>query len=144
MDPVGFALGVVSAVIQTYNAAMSAYDLYLGVTDFSSAYEEIRMGLMIERTRLDLWGAHVLSAYQDSQVAISPREHGIWRLFKMIFDKIQESLREIHTTMDDVGQRTSLPTQGDALGEISINVNFSSRFLTLFRLRTDRKSFSCR
>ena len=61
-DPVSLTFGiagVVGSVIQGYNAVMSAYNLYLEVKDVPSEYEDLRMGLLLEHQRLELWGSHV-------------------------------------------------------------------------------------
>ncbi len=61
-DPVSLTLGiagVVGSVIQTYNSVMAAYDLYLEVKDIPSDYADLRMGLLLEHQRLELWGSHV-------------------------------------------------------------------------------------
>ena len=47
MNPAGLGLGVVAAVVQTYAAVTAAYDLYLGVKDSPSIYQELRMGLLM-------------------------------------------------------------------------------------------------
>lgn len=61
MDGVSFGLGVVSTVIQTYTAVVAAYDVYLEVTEFPSTYQDIRIGFLIERYRLELWANEIIS-----------------------------------------------------------------------------------
>ena len=61
MDGVSFGLGVVSTVIQTYTAVVAAYDVYLEVTEFPSTYQDIRIGFLIERYRLELWASEIIS-----------------------------------------------------------------------------------
>ena len=50
----GLALGAISVVFQSYTAVIAAYDVYLDFHDFSSIYRDIRMCLLIERSRLEL------------------------------------------------------------------------------------------
>lgn len=116
MDPAGLGLGVVAAVIQTYGAVTAAYDLYLGVKDFPSTYQELRMGLLIERTKLDLWASHVLSDHEQDRVKMSSRDWGLWKLFESIFNKILETFQEHNDIMDTYGQQTGLPKQDGLSG----------------------------
>lgn len=67
-DPVSLTFGitgVIGIVIQIYNAVMSAYELYLEVKDVSFEYKDLRMGLLLEHQRLELWGNHVLAEYYN-------------------------------------------------------------------------------
>ena len=59
--------GVVGSVIQTFNAVMSTYELYLGVKHIPYEYKDLRMGLLLEHQRLELWGSHVLAEYYNEQ-----------------------------------------------------------------------------
>jgi hypothetical protein len=108
MEPVGLGLGVVSAVLQTYTAVTTAYDFYLEVKDFPSAYGELRMGLLIERYKLELWASHVLSEHEQGRVEISSSDWGLWRLFESIFNKILEAFQEHNDIMENYGQNTGL------------------------------------
>ena len=109
MDPAGLGLGVVAAVVQIYTAVTAAYDLYLEVKDFPSTYQELRMGLLIERYKLDLWASHVLSEHEQDRVKMSSRDWGLWKLFESIFNKILECFEEYNETMENYGQHTGLP-----------------------------------
>lgn len=111
MDPVSFGIGLVSGVIQIYGAVTAAYDTYLGVVEFPTAYQELRMGLMIERYRLELWGRHVLAEYEHDKHRLPPQEYGLWKLFEAIFSKILEAFQENNQAMENYGAHTGLPRQ---------------------------------
>ena len=121
-DPVSLTLGiagVVGTVIQTYNAVMSAYDLYLEVKDVPSEYQDLRMGLVLEHQRLDLWGNHVLSEYYDEQnrSKLSQKHINTWRTMEWIFGRIQQAFVENSQILDDYGQQLHLPSQGNSSGK---------------------------
>ena len=107
---------MVAAVIQTYGAVTAAYDLYLEVKDFPSTYQELRMGLLIERTKLDLWASQVLSDHEKDRVKMSSRDWGLWKLFESIFNKILETFQEHSDIMDNYGQQTGLPNKDGLSG----------------------------
>ena len=119
-DPVSLTLGiagVVGSVIQTYNAVMAAYDLYLEVKDVPSEYQDLRMGLLLEHQRLELWGSHVLAEYYDEQnrFKLSQKHINTWRTMEWIFGRIREAFIENSLILDDFGQQLGLPT-GDSSG----------------------------
>lgn len=109
MEPVGFGVGLVAAVIQIYTAVTAVYDLYLQFADFPSTYRELRVGLLIERHRLELWGKEMLSGHQNGQLEVSPHEMGLWKLFEMVFNSMWEAFKESNQTMEDYGQLIGLP-----------------------------------
>ena len=111
MDPISIGIGLVSGVIQIYGAVTAAYDMYLEVVDFPTAYQELRMGLMIERYRLVLWGRHVLAEYEHDQHRLPAQEFGLWKLFEAIFTKILVAFRENNQAMENYGAHTGLPRQ---------------------------------
>lgn len=120
-DPVSLTLGiagVVGSVIQTYNAVMSAYTLYLEVKDVPHEYKDLRMGLLLEHQRLELWGSHVLAEYFDGQnrSKLSQKHVTTWRTMEWIFGRIGEAFVENNQILDDYGQQTGLPAQGDSSG----------------------------
>lgn len=117
---VGTGLGVVSAVIQTYTAITAAYDVYLDVKEFPSAYQELRMGLLIERYKLELWANHVLSEEEQERVKISRTYWPLWKLFESIFTQILEAFQEGNQTMEDYGQHTGLPKNDGLSGKTQI------------------------
>ncbi|KAL9102018.1 MAG: hypothetical protein Q9163_002794 [Psora crenata] len=124
----GIALGAVSVVIQSYGTVMQAYDMYLGVKDFSTEYKDIRMGLFIEKARLELWGRQVLFSHPPDQTKISTRDLTFWNLFEMIFNNMVNALQESHDRMEKIGQKTNLPTQkGSADHELIANLSLSAR-----------------
>ena len=110
--------GVVGSVIQTYNAVMSAYELYLEVKDVPSEYEDLRMGLLLEHQRLELWGSHVLAEYYDEQrrSKLSQKHINTWRTMEWIFSRIREAFIENNQILEDYGQQLGLPAQGDSSG----------------------------
>ena len=113
MDGVSAGLGIVGAVIQIYGAVTTAYDLCLDVRDFPSTYHELRMGLVIERKKLELWAETVLSDGEQQRVKMSPKDWGLWKLFESIFLKMLEAFEESNQTMESSGQYTGLPLQQD-------------------------------
>ena len=120
-DPVSLTFGiagVIGTVIQTYNAVMSAYDLYLQVKDVPSEYQDLRMGLLLEHQRLDLWGNHVLSEYYDEQnrSKMSQKHINTWRTMEWIFGRIKQAFVENSQILDGYGQQLNLPSQGDSSG----------------------------
>ena len=120
-DPVSLTFGiagVVGSVIQAYNAVMSAYDLYLEVKDVPSEYEDLRMGLLLEHQRLELWGSHVLAEYSEewNRSKLSQKHITTWRTMEWIFSRIREAFIENNTILDDYGQQLGLPVQGDLSG----------------------------
>ena len=122
-DPVSLTLGiagVVGTVIQTYNAVMSAYDLYLEVKEVPSEYEDLRMGLLLEHQRLELWGSHVLAEYYDepSRARLSQKHITTWRMMEWIFNRIKDAFIENNQILDDFGQQAGLQAQGDVSGTV--------------------------
>lgn len=136
-DPVSLTLGiagVVGSVIQAYNAVMTAYDLYLEVKDVPSEYEDLRMGLLLEHQRLELWGSHVLAEYSQEQnrSRLSQKHITTWRTMEWIFSRIREAFIENNQILDDYGQQMGLPTQGDSsafdlIGRLSLSTKSPSK-----------------
>lgn len=136
-DPISLTFGiagVVGSVIQTYNAVMSAYDLYLEVKDVPSEYEDLRMGLLLEHQRLELWGSHVLAEYYDEQnrSQLSQKHITTWRTMEWIFGRIKEAFIENNQILDDYGQHIGLPAQGDSsvselIGRLSLSAKSPSK-----------------
>ena len=121
-DPVSLTfgvIGVVGSVIQTYNAVMSAYNLYLDVKDVPSEYQDLRMGLLLEHQRLELWGNHVLAEYFDEQSRskLSQKHISTWQTMEWIFGRIMEAFIENNQILDDYGQQLGLPAQGNSSGK---------------------------
>ncbi|KAL2047204.1 hypothetical protein N7G274_001223 [Stereocaulon virgatum] len=111
MDPISFSVGIVSGVIQVYGAVTAAYDTYIQVVEFPASYQELRMGLMIERYRLDLWGRHVLAEYEIERGTLPTHDIGLWKLFEAIFTKILEAFQENHQMMENYGTHTGILKQ---------------------------------
>lgn len=114
---IGLGLGIVSAVIQTYSAVTTAYDVYLDVKEFPSEYQELRMGLLIERYKLELWANHVLSEGERERVKVSRRYWPLWKIFESIFTQILEAFQEGNQTMDEYGRHTGLPKNDGLSGK---------------------------
>ena len=114
----GVGLGGVSLVIQSYEAVMDIYDVYLAVENFSKEYRDIRMCLLIERYRLELWASLVILDHRDSQEGLSTRDANLWGLFELILNSMIHSMQESSATMDKFGTRTGLPTQRNSTGKV--------------------------
>lgn len=114
-DGVSLGLGVVSAVIQTYSAVTSAYDVYLSVKEFPSTYRELRTAFMVERYRLEQWGEQMLSDVQQQRIE---REHNValWKLFQAVFDAMWNAFQESNKTLEDYGNIIGVPRSGDMSG----------------------------
>ena len=121
MDPAGLGFGVVATVIQVYTAVSKAYDLYIGISEFPDTYGKLRMALLIERYRLELFKDHVLSISEEEKLRIqnSPRERSFWKLLELIFGKILETFNRSSQLMERIGGRVGLPEQGDNAGQPS-------------------------
>ena len=111
MDPISISIGLVSGVIQIYSAVATAYDTYIQVVEFPSAYQELRMGLMIERCRIDLWRRHVLAEYEIEQGNLPTHDIGLWKLFETIFTKMLEAFQENHQMMENYGAHNGIIRQ---------------------------------
>lgn len=94
MEAASVALGIVPVVVEIYKAVEAAYDLYLKIRDFPSTFEELHICLQIERYRLTLWGAHMLSEHQQEALKTSQSDLKLWRLFYSIFQKILGAFNE--------------------------------------------------
>ena len=118
MDPLsiaGIALGGISLVIQSYEAVMEIYDVYLAVENFAKEYRDIRMCLLIEKYRLELWASLVILDHRAHE-KLSPRDANLWGLFELIFNSMIHTLQDTATTMDALGNRTGLPSQENSKG----------------------------
>lgn len=104
MDGASLSLGVVAGVLQTYTAVTGAYDFYLQVKEFPATYHEIRIGLLIERYRLEQWGNHVLSESKQKQAQNSSHDESLWKLFAFVLNLMFVAFQEISQTMDNYGQ----------------------------------------
>lgn len=111
MDPVSFSVGLVSGVIQIYSAVTAAYDTYIQVVEFPSAYQELRVGLMIERYRIDLWRRHVLAEYEIEPGNLPTHDIGLWKLFELIFKNILGAFQENHQMMENYGAQNGIIKQ---------------------------------
>ncbi|MCJ1276534.1 hypothetical protein MMC21_004340 [Puttea exsequens] len=114
MDPISAGLGIVTGVISLYGLVTTSYDLCLDVKEIPSTYHELRMGLIIERKKLELWAASVLSDHEQERVKLSPKDWGLWKIFELIFAKMLEAFEESHQTMESLGHHAGLPKQQDS------------------------------
>ena len=148
-DPVSLVFdiaGVVGIVIQAYNAVMSAYGLYLEVKDVPSEYEDLRMGLLLEHRRLELWGGHVLTKYYDekNRSKLSQKHITTWRMMEWVLSRIREAFIANNQILEDYGQQLGLPAQDDLSDNInasSVNETPHTKFASVFDL-IDRLSLS--
>lgn len=117
-DGVSLGLGIVSAVIQTYSAVTSAYDVYLSVKEFPSTYRELRTAFMVERYRLEQWGEQMLSDVQQQRIE---KEHNValWKLFQAVFDAMWNAFQESNKTLEDYGHIIGVPKSGEMSGQLN-------------------------
>ncbi|KAL8807402.1 MAG: hypothetical protein Q9182_000741 [Xanthomendoza sp. 2 TL-2023] len=113
MDGVSLGLGVVSAVLQTYTAVTSAYDVYLSVKEFPTTYRELRTAFMVERYRLEQWGNHMLSEVQQQRVEQGEHNKALWALYKAVFDAMWNAFQESNKTLDNYGNIAGVPKGED-------------------------------
>lgn len=119
MDGASLGLGLVAAVLQTYAAVTGAYDFYLQVKEFPAAYHEIRIGLLIERYRLEQWGNHVLSEPKQKQAQNSSHDESLWKLFCFVLNLMFAAFQESSQTMDNYGQFAGVPQKDSLSGKWS-------------------------
>ncbi len=116
MDVASLSLGVVAAVMQTYTAVTMAYDVYLAVKDFPTTYQEIRIGFLIERYRLEQWGNHVLSEPEQRRVEQSSHDEGLWKLFESVLASMFAAFQESTRTMENYNQFAGVPQKDGLAG----------------------------
>lgn len=116
-DGLSLGLGIVSAVIQTYGAVTSAYDVYLSVKEFPSTYRELRTAFMVERYRLEQWGDRMLSDVQQKRIE---KEHNValWKLFQAVFDAMWAAFQESNKTLEDYGHIVGVPKGENMSGQL--------------------------
>ncbi|KAL8727442.1 MAG: hypothetical protein Q9166_006030 [cf. Caloplaca sp. 2 TL-2023] len=119
MDGVSLGLGVVSAVLQTYAAVTSAYDVYLSVKEFPSTYRELRTAFMVERYRLEQWGDKMLSDVQQQRVEQGEHNKALWKLFQAVFDAMWAAFQESNKTLDNYGDIGGVP-KGEDLSDLEL------------------------
>ena len=100
-----------SSLRQLYTAVTAAYDTCIEVVDSRSDYQELRMGLMIERYRLDLWRRYVLADDETEQGNLPTYDIGWWALFESLLLKMLETFAEHHHTMERHREQNSIPKQ---------------------------------
>lgn len=118
MDPVSLALGIIPVVVQAYQFIETAYDFYLKVKEFPVAFQELHVGLQIERYRLDLWANHMLSEEQQEQLKDSPGDIKLWKLIHAIFEKILAAFEEGDQTMSVYGEQSKATPKEALAGEL--------------------------
>ncbi|KAI9857116.1 MAG: hypothetical protein M1813_008607 [Trichoglossum hirsutum] len=102
---------IIVAVQQLYGASVAAYNLYLDVRDFPSSYLQLRLGLVIERQRLQLWAREMITKEQ------SPQDDALWRLIKTILVRILNTLEGSTRTIEEYEQDAGFPEMAGLLGD---------------------------
>ena len=115
-DPASLGLGVVAVVVQGYKTVTEIYDTYLDYKSFDQDYHDIRMGILIEKVRLDLWATKMQLSHQEDLVKPSDRDLLQWKLFKMIFESMLTDLNKCHEQLENLGDKTGSVTQGESAG----------------------------
>ncbi|KAH0552995.1 hypothetical protein GP486_006809 [Trichoglossum hirsutum] len=106
------SVNIVLAVQQLCGAAVAAYNLYLDVRDFPSSYLQLRLGLVIERQRLQLWAREIISQEQP------PQDEALWRLFKLILARILGTLEGSTRTMEEYELDAGFPEMAGLSGDL--------------------------
>ena len=118
-DGASLGLGVVSAVLQTYHAVTSAYDVYLSMKEFPTTYRELRTAFIVERYRLESWGDNMLSEIRQQRVKRGEDNVAMWKLFQAIFDTMWSAFEESSRTLEALGHIAGVPQSGDMSGQPS-------------------------
>ena len=131
-DPASLAfgvVGVVGSVIQVYGTVTAAYDLYIQYTDFSSTYEKLRVGLFIERQRLENFKDMVTSitAEQIEHIQNSANERARWSLIQWIFQQILETFKQSNRKLESCGEQVGFPATVNSSGTRSCIYYLSSQ-----------------
>ena len=103
---------------QTCSAVTAAYDTYIQLMDFLPDYQELRMGLEIERYRIDLWRRFVLAEDKTGQGNSPTYEIGLWALFECILTKMLETFSEIQHTLEEYGVHANIRSQEGLSGAL--------------------------
>ena len=117
-DGVSLGLGLVTAVLQTYKAVTSAYDVYLSVKEFPTTYRELRTAFMVERYRLESWGEKMLSDVQQQRIERGQDNLALWKLFQAVFDAMWAAFQESSKTLEAFGHVAGVPRSGDMSGQL--------------------------
>ena len=107
-----------SSLQQTCSAVIAAYDTYIQLIDNVPDYQELRMGLAIERYRIDLWRRFVLAKDKTGQGNLHTYEIGLWGLFECILTKMLEIFSEIQHTMEKYRAHASITSQEGLSGAL--------------------------
>ncbi|KAN0076091.1 hypothetical protein V8E54_007361 [Elaphomyces granulatus] len=107
MEYVGLSLSIFSTVVQLYQSSMKAYDLYLAVKDFPPRYIKLRLGLEIERHRLELWASQTID--RERHQLQSPQNNVLWGLFKAILSNMVTVFEDSGQSTEDYEQYVGLP-----------------------------------
>lgn len=116
-DGASLGLGVVSAVLQTYHAVTSAYDVYLSIKEFPTTYRELHTAFIVERYRLESWGDKMLSDVQQQRVERGQDNVAMWKLFQAIFDAMWLAFEESSRTLEALGHIAGVPPSVDMSGQ---------------------------
>ena len=115
MDPISGGVGIVLGVIKIYGLVSTAYDTCLDIKHLPQTYNDLRLGLVIEKQKFELWAASALSENEQQRVIQSPKDWALWKIFETVFTNMLEAFEECHQKMELVGQQTALPTQQNGL-----------------------------
>ena len=107
-----------SSLRSTCFAVTAAYDRYIQHMDFLPSYQELRMGLEIERYRIDLWRRFVLAKDKTGRVNSPTYEIGLWALFECILTKMLETFARILPTMEEYGAQANIISQEGLSGAL--------------------------
>lgn len=118
---ISIGLAVVTAAIQSYTAVETAYDAYLNVKEFPSTYQELRLGLLIERYRLELWANHVLSKEKQEEVKLCQEYWPLWKIFESIFCLMIKAFQDSDQSMENYAQNMGLPRHDGLSGDFHIS-----------------------
>ena len=102
---------------QIYSAVIAAYDTYIQLMLPLPAYQELRMGLVIERYRIDLWRRFFLAQDKNEQGNLSTYGIGFWALVKCILTTMLETFSETQHTMEECGAHTHITSQEGLAGD---------------------------
>ena len=117
MDYVGLGLSIFSAVVQLYESSVKAYDMYLAVKDFPPTYANLRLGLEIERHRLELWANQTIHNQIDRQRhRQSPQNDVLWKLFRAILLSMITTFEGSSRSAEDYEQYARFPRRDSPVG----------------------------
>ena len=128
MDPVSAGLGIVTAVLQLYTSLTAAYDLYISVADFPSTYRELRLGFLIERQRLELWGQKMLNDHRyEQENEKSQRDRPLWVVFEKVLKEMLSAFEGSTKTMEEYERHVGPAGKTRCLGQSCVVLSTDTR-----------------